>query len=239
RVGAGKDKVQGLDIAGFAKDINAGKVVGSSGPFVVVRATTEGNAGIFGVGDTVQLPAGIALPAFVTIDVEIQAPQWMPFDTVELYRDVTDIAPAPGQSNSTEPQASQKVTFQLGADDLKAGADGSVDARRWVKKVTFTEKVEKDAWLVVFVRGKGKLPVALVSGRGATPFAFTNPTYVDADGKGYDKTALPKHIGGAAGKTLTQTLTRLPWARRAPDLKRPPTWADLEKLRHEMAHDWE
>ncbi|MBM4346467.1 MAG: CehA/McbA family metallohydrolase, partial [Deltaproteobacteria bacterium] len=45
RVGAGKDKVQGLDIAGFAKDINAGKVVGSSGPFVVVRATTEGGIG--------------------------------------------------------------------------------------------------------------------------------------------------------------------------------------------------
>ncbi len=235
RVGAGKDKVQGLDIAQFAKDINAGKVVGSSGPFVVVRATTAGNAGIFGVGDTVPLPAGIALPALVTIEVEIQAPQWMQFDTVELYRDVTDIAPPPGQTNSSEPKARQKVSFQLGADDLKNGADGSADAKRWVKKVVFTEKVEKDAWLVVFVRGKGKLPVALVSGRGATPFAFTNPIYIDADGKGYDKTALPKHANASAGKTLS----RLPWARKAPETKRAPTWADFQKLREAMAHDGE
>lgn len=235
RVGTGKDKVQGLDFAQFAKDINAGKVVGSSGPFVVVRATTEGNAGIFGVGDTVQLPAGVALPALVTLEVEVQAPQWMPFDTVELYRDVTEIAPSPGQSNSVEPKPRQKVTFKLQPEDLKNSADGSATAKRWVKKVTFTETVEKDAWLVVFVRGKGKLPVALVSGRTAEPFAYTNPIYVDVDGKGYDKTALPKHANAGAGKALG----RLPWARKAAEPKRAPTWADFEKLREAMAHDGE
>lgn len=234
RVGAGKDVITGFDIKHFALQVNAGKVVGTNGPFVRVRATTEGNAAIAEVGDTLQLPVGIGLPALVTIEVEIQAPQWMPFDSIELHRDVTNTAPAPGEVNSQAPTPRQKVTFALQASDLHASADGSPLAKRWIKKVILHELVAKDAWLVIYVNGQQKLPVALVSGRAAQPFAFTNPIYIDANGAGYDQTALPKHAAAAAGKG---GLEQLPWPKSQP--KRAPTWADYYKLRRaaECGHD--
>jgi hypothetical protein len=238
RVGSDKVAIEGFDVNHFALQVNAGKVVGSNGPFVRVRATTEGNAAIHEVGDTLQLPKDVALPALVTIEVEVQAPEWMPFDTVELHRDVTSTAPVPGEVNKVAPTPRQKAVFALGKDDLQPAWDGHKEAKRWVKKVTFHEPVGKDAWFVVYVNGGQKLPLALVSGKGAQPFAFSNPIYVDADGGGYDKTALPKNPlppppppkpgQSDAGKSA------LPWDKAA--IPRAPKMADFLRLKAEMDH---
>ena len=179
--------VTGFDGRLFARDVNAGRAVGTNGPFVRVKVAAPGVATAL-VGDTLKLPAGATA---VTIEVEVQAPEWMPFGAVELLRDVTTTVPKPGEANKTPPKPRQRTDFVLEpASDLKPGVEPG--AKRWVKVVTFVEEVKADAWFVVTVHGKSKLPVALVSERSAEPFAFTNPIYVDQDGGGYDKTALPR-----------------------------------------------
>jgi hypothetical protein len=87
--------------------------------------------------------------------VTVSAPPWLGVQRIELYRNGLFVE----QRAAVAPQA---------------------DALTWIDE-TFTDTPAIDSWYVFVVRGTGDgHPVF-----GGTPFAYTNPIYVDVDGNGF------------------------------------------------------
>lgn len=155
--------------------MHTGKNVLSFGPFV--RMTANGGT----IGDEVT-PDGTGA---VTVNVNVQAPPWIPFDSVELLDGATNTVLAGGL-----------VTPEL----VSAGA--APEAQRLELSIDHTFSPTEDTWLVVIVQGsEGLFPgiaynnsdpatldiEAIRAGEvdgPATAFAATNPIFVDADGDG-------------------------------------------------------
>ncbi len=150
--------------------LQRGRNVVSFGPFV--RLEVDGA----GVGDT------LIVDGSVTASVVVQAPTWIPFDSVELIDGSTNTVLAGGPvTPATVPSG--------GGERLEVTLEH-----------TFTPSA--DAWLTVIVRGGGSLfpgvpyntsdPAGLTLERlragdvegPATAFAITNPVFLDADGDG-------------------------------------------------------
>ncbi len=161
--------------------LHEGRNVVSFGPFVRLTA----NGGL--VGDTVEPTNGE-----VTVSVNVQAPPWIPFDSVLLLDGASQTVLAGGA-----------VTPQL----VSAGA--APEAQRLELQLDHTFQPAADTWLVVLVQGAaGLFPgvpyntsdpatldlaairAGLVDG-AATAFAATNPIFIDADGDG---SITPSHL---------------------------------------------
>ncbi len=186
RVGSGKDKLASFDVQHFAKAVNAGKAVGSEGPFVQMWAEAGGKKGL--IGDVLAVKPDT--PVKVTVD--IQAPEWMDLSSVELYLTPTQTAPPPGESNSDAPKPFAKVKLKPDPSTLKAGVDAKT--KRWHLQATFEVKTAADGYIVAYVHGDKNMPGALFNGRDVKPFAFTNPIFLDADGGGYNNPPLKKAV---------------------------------------------
>jgi hypothetical protein len=158
--------------------MHSGRNVISFGPFVRLAATGTAEAL---VGDTVQPNTS----GEVAVTVNVQAPPWIPFDSVELLDGATNTVLAGGA-----------VVPQL----VSAGA--APEAQRLELQIDHTFTPTADTWLVVVVTGSQGLfpgiayntsdPATLdiegvragnVDGP-ATAFAATNPIFVDADADG-------------------------------------------------------
>jgi hypothetical protein len=107
----------------------------------------------------------------IQVDVEVQAASWVGVDTVELW-----------------------VNGELAAEGaLGAGkAGGAVRGR-----LSLRLPVERDVWVAAIVRGDKPLTEVLPYTK-LTPFAFTNPVFVDADGDG--KFTAPRQPGDERGQ---------------------------------------
>lgn len=102
----------------------------------------------------------------LTADVEVQAPSWLSFQDLRILR-------------NGEP------VFTLPAADW-GSAEGAVRFRDAVD----LPASPADAWYVLEVRGTGSnWPV-----KGDTPYAVTNPVYVDVDGNGAFDAPLPRYV---------------------------------------------
>lgn len=101
----------------------------------------------------------------VTVDVTADAPSWIHINTVQLFVD--------GVS---------KQKWEVASD------------QRPVFTATVTVPVTTDSWIVVVAGGRDPLPADVVGesshygGWEVTPFAITNPIYVDVDGNGWHPT---------------------------------------------------
>ena len=145
------------------------------------------------------------------VTVEVQVPDYLDITKVELYMHRTDddgqcpLDPMSararttrvscgGVTNSNWPatsiSASQAVTLTAGDRQLVT-TDGALSFYRYRKQVNFRLPAPTtDNWLVAMVYGSKSLAPVLYpypgGGSSATPFAFTNPILIDADGNGYD-----------------------------------------------------
>ena len=185
-VGEDHDTPETFDAQVFASAINAGRAFGAIGPFVRYTAW-DGHSLSAGPGDTITTPAGGGAINFVA---QVRVPLWMAFDRVHLVGNVTGAAPEPGSPPplSVTPIATQEVT--LTDDDL-------VDGRYYERSITFERGVTEDGWYIVLVDGSGEATPSMfpvVPSKGARPFAFTNPIYVDVGADGWtppQATAIP------------------------------------------------
>ena len=174
----GQDDPAALPPEDLVLAMHSGQNVISFGPFV--RVSAQGAAAAL-VGQTVAPGAD----GQVSVSVNVQAPPWVPFDTVRLLDGATNTVLAGGA-----------VIPQL----VSAGA--APEAQRFELQLDHTFTPAVDTWLVVVVLGSEGLfpgvaynttdPAALdiaairagaVDG-AATAFAATNPIFVDADGDG-------------------------------------------------------
>ena len=74
-----------------------------------------------GVGDTLSIAPGAEQ---VELTVDVQAPEWMQFDSVELYTHTTGREAFNGEANSTWPDSRilQKKTYTPSALPVRGGA---------------------------------------------------------------------------------------------------------------------
>ena len=172
----GADDPADLDVDGFVAAINRGQLAGSFGPLLTLEAACDGGGDPVAMGSTIDC-GGEA----VEIRARVQAAPWIPVDTLDLYAD--------GEIVTTEALALEEVP----------GAEGGT---RLEQTVTFVVDAPDDTWIVAVAHGSGSLypflpfnqtprsEITLERIRAgdvdgpATPFAFANPVFVDADGDG-------------------------------------------------------
>jgi hypothetical protein len=174
----------------LADALRAHRAVGTSGPFIRLFA------GEHEVGDTVSVKPGDNL----VLTVDVQAPEWMTFDTLELYTHAAGRESWNGAENDDWPaeRIAQVHTLDPAALTVEPvpGLDGF---RRIHVRDSFTVQPQADTWFMVIVRssaGPTLFPLewgsATCDSTGCTsssarPYAFTNPIFVDGDGSGaYD-----------------------------------------------------
>ena len=176
------DTPASLDQAEFVSAINAGKLVGSSGPFFV--PTLSNGVDTATMGEVIDGSSGM-----VEATLEIQVPAWMQVEAVDVYMNHPDVVTGPAEVISDPLPPTQTVPLTLGPADLVDAATGMSVHQRYETTVSIPLTVTADAYVVFVVRGSQTLhPVAV--GTDELPFAFSNPIFVDFDGNGYDNPPL-------------------------------------------------
>lgn len=207
------DTPAGFSATTLSDRLNALQATVGNGPFVTARAFRVDGMGAMttmpvGIGGTV--PNGVG---DVTLELDVQVPEYLDVTKAEVFfHRPEDDAACPldpqsprasttrvgcdgrSQTNWPAPGATQNVT--LGPGDLETAAtEGGTTWRRYRKRLTFrVPRPAYDTWFVAMVYGSKSLaplawnPPGLMGGvTPTTPFAITNPIYVDADGNGFDK----------------------------------------------------
>ncbi len=161
RDGMGADH-DAIDLEEYAANINAGRVTVSAGPIVMMYA--ENSSGVRkGIGETFN-------GSKAKVTVEVGAPSWAWFDTIEVYMNtdpipVDDDTDVPMQGVAADPEEFYKPyhvprytyspakTFKLSEGTLESWeeVDGAISA-----KVTFDVEVSDDTWIVAMARGTRK-----------------------------------------------------------------------------------
>ncbi|MBI3183201.1 MAG: CehA/McbA family metallohydrolase [Myxococcales bacterium] len=195
-----------FDATAFAQALRGGKAIGTNGPFLRVTARRLDAAGQpagpeVGIGGTASLNP--AAGERLRVDVDIQAAEWMTFDSLELYAHAPGREATDGQDNAEWPDSRilQRKALSAGAQALEPVVVNGLTFRRLHLRESFTVAPTADDWYVVMLRSSDAartlfpLHFAGVQCTGGTcaakavrPFAFTNPIFVDADGTGaYDR----------------------------------------------------
>ena len=214
--------------------------VGSNGPVLRVSAQRldPGGAPVgasVGVGGTVSVGTGESL----AISVDVQAPEWMSFDALDLLTHAPGREATDGVANETWPASRILLTQALPLPLPLEGVPGpnmpdGQPFRRVHVTHRFTVTPAQDTWYVVLLRSStaaATLFPMVYSGTScdpggtcapitARPSAFSNPIFVDADGTGaYDNFPLKVAQGLSA-----------PTPPAPPTPRRVPTVAELDAM---------
>lgn len=160
-------RVTGSELVAALRDQ---QVIVSNGPFVT--GSINGQPAM-GKAHAVSLRGA----ADAQLGIKIQAPTWIKVSTLEVYengRPLSLLRAAPGQLAAVDPgTAGAVLSLPLDPAERRSDTvlfDGAV-----------TVKPKRDAWYVIVVRGTGSLsPIG-----GGSPYAYTNPLYVDLGGDGW------------------------------------------------------
>ncbi|MFO0599303.1 MAG: CehA/McbA family metallohydrolase [Myxococcaceae bacterium] len=200
----GVDQPSQFTPAAFATAMRARKASFSSGPFITLTAQKLDSGGqptgpVVEVGDTVSIASG----GSIRLTVDVQAPEWMQFDSVEVHTFVAGREAVNGEGNSTlkPAQAALKKTYDPTMLPLEAvpGLNG-FSARRVHVTETFDVTATSDTWFVAMARASSAsrtlAPMAwdgvscsngVCTPSGSRGWGITNAILVDADGSGaYD-----------------------------------------------------
>jgi len=183
------DSAATFDSETFTTAVNEGRVIGSRGPFF--RVEMKNAAGATGSLGDVVATNGDAVTATIKLDV----PEWMPVNTIDMYMNLTDeILTGPGEVIEAAWTPTISTPIALSETDLVESEVGTAIHRHYLKEIEIPITTDVDAWVVFVVRGSSSMsPLA----PDQTPFAYSNPVYLDADGGGYNNPPL---------KDLAQTL---------------------------------
>ena len=182
-VSDGADGPSTMDDAEYLASVNAGRTIGTNGPFFRAELVTDAGDRA-GFGDTIDNGDGLR------VEVTIETPEWMTVDRIDLYTNVTEgIYSRRGGENSDEIPPSFSVPVAFEPEDLVVAETGALEHRFYRKTVSIPLEFDTDGYVILMLRGIGEETATLwpvIPRRGETPFAFSNPIFVDADGGGYD-----------------------------------------------------
>lgn len=206
----------------FADGLRAHHAFVTNGPFLRVSAKKVDASGTptgpsVDVGDTVSISG--AGGEGVQLSVDVQGPEWMLLDRLELYTFAPGREATNGDGNDTWPESRIAEVHALDRAALPLEAvpgQNGLTVRRLHVTDTFTAHPTKDAWYVVMARqvnGGSLFPL-----HSAQAIAYSNAVLVDADGSGaYDD--FP----------LKATRSRVPVLRAQASVPRRPTPEEFAK----------
>ena len=199
-VNVGVDTPNTFTPAAMTAALKQRRAVLSNGPFVTMTAKIVGGDGtVFQLGDTASVSAGHQLE----LTVDVQAPEWLQFDSLEIHTHAEGRTATDGQANDTfvPTEASLRKTYDPTSLPLEAvpGMNG-INVRRVHVRETFIVTPTKDTWFVALIRASTasrpltplvwklvKCTGALCAPEESRASAMTNAIFVDADGSGaYD-----------------------------------------------------
>lgn len=188
-VQTGTDATRDFSASAFAEAARAHKVFVGNGPFLSVKARrlTAGGQPVgpeASLGDTV--PVDVAAGEKLELVADVQAPEWVQFDRVELYTHATGREAVNGEPNGSWPESRVLQKQELDPANLTVEAVPGTNARRVHVTARFEVTPTADTWYVVMVRavGSSRTMSPLDDSR---PWALSNAILVDADGSGaYD-----------------------------------------------------
>ncbi len=200
------DDPASLDPADVAAAVDAGKLIGGQGIFVTTRAIdtdTPANIADLTLAGTNEITLTDPALGFV-LEITVQAPDWVDFDTVEIYANASTI-PSPTSAAPELFSATPTATLVKDTDFTVSSVAVTGGSRQEaVIGVPFASLTE-DLWVLVVVKGtdgvsEPMFPVypaqlatagngslaALLDGNlgesGTMALGFTNALYIDADG---------------------------------------------------------
>jgi len=152
--------------------IRAQRVLVANGAIVRIRT---GGAVHLGRDDVARATGGM-----VELELDVQAAPWVDLRTLVLFengRPVALVSDGRGGFTTRATAGSGGWALPLGAD--APGRSGAVRLRATVRA-----RVAADSYYVALVRGASLAPVG-----AGDAFGYTNPTYVDVDGNGWQPPA--------------------------------------------------
>ncbi len=182
------DDPQSIDAFQIAEAVKAGKVVASYGPFVRFWVDDAAN----GPGSTVSVSDGTA-----TVHVEVEAPEWMAVDRVEIYRNGTLVLELTGLDSSGVLRVAQDIEIEVTEDSwfvAVAIGDGSLAPVYTPVEMPPVELQDVVTEALGEVPAIGSLlsagvPIPLTG--DVLPYALTNPVWVDVDGGEWTPPGIP------------------------------------------------
>ena len=157
----------------MVREIEAGHIVMSNGPFLSVSGKSRNRKDAAGPGDNL-----VAKDGDVSLTIRVQCPNWLDVNRVQVFIN----GRASARHNYT-----RKNSDELFGDQHEAVR---FDA-------AFTLTLEEDAHVIVATIGEGLTMENVMGGRYGRrpPIAVSNPIFVDVDGNGFqhnsDKLDLP------------------------------------------------
>lgn len=162
------DAPSGVVDVEISRAVRAGKLVGGQGIYVQTRLlATDGSGGIASLRGLVPAgtqPATAAAGTLVSVgnaavdlEIRVQAPEWAPYDRIEIYRNAaTQVA----KRNPDEPSGTPTLFTAVPTTVLNAGVDFSVatvpvnGSQRFETTHTVNlAGLTEDEWIVVIVKG--------------------------------------------------------------------------------------
>ena len=145
------------------RQVEAGHIVMSTGPFLSVKGVSKKSSKSAIPGDDLSAPDGK-----VTLQINVQCPDWLDVNRVQVF-----VNGRPSKEHNYTRRTSPEMFGKLS------------DIRKFNE--TLEVALDKDAHLIVATIGEGMtLGKAMGPRNGArAPIAVSNPIFVDVDGKGF------------------------------------------------------
>ncbi len=198
----GDDAPGTMSEADFVESINDGQAIVSNGPFF--RVTVSDADGSATLGETLTTTSGT-----LDIEVEIDIPEWMLVDTIDIYSNVVDdIYFGPGESDDSELEPTLRVPIDITGSRV-VSSTGAYEHAHYVHTENIEFDVSADAYIVVVVRGLSentRTYYPIVPRSSLQPWAHANPVYIDVDGGGYNTIPLAGLIAEETSSTVDTLL---------------------------------
>ncbi|MCU0697105.1 MAG: CehA/McbA family metallohydrolase [Myxococcaceae bacterium] len=168
--------------AQFAEAIRTQRAWVTNGPVLAVTARRL-DAAMQPVGPVVDIGGTVSVAAndAIELTVDLQGPEWLHVDRVELYSHASGRESVDGTSNTSWPEGRVLERKAITAPTLEAVPGTPLRRLHHVEKLVV--RPAKDTWYVVMVRGSQPLRPF----HNAPAVAYSNAILVDADGSGrYD-----------------------------------------------------
>jgi hypothetical protein len=170
----GKDAPAEVSQRELVAAISGQRVTVCNGPFVTAAVN-----GVQAFGKA--QPVKLAAPGPAMLDIRVQAPDWINVRTIEVYENGRPLSLLRKGAGALEAVPEGTMGATLAAPLLPLDRSGAV---RFAGGVAISPL--RDAWYVVLVRGDGGLsPIG-----DGSPYAYTNPIYVDVSGDGWTPVGL-------------------------------------------------
>lgn len=177
------DEPSEMQLDAFATAVNAGRLVGTNGPFFDVELV-HSDGSTASLGETLAAEDGS-----VTLRVHLQTAEWVRVSELLVFVNATDtVVLDPGQENRDPVPATRTIPIAWGPEHRVVVAGGALEHARLEQTIEVPLTLDADAWVSVVVTGdtEDASMYPVLRNPSTRPIAFSNALFADVDGGGYN-----------------------------------------------------